>query len=531
MTATPALRERGSDRRAGDERRLEHAPWSGRDRRTGLDRRKGERRRGFGRRAGALTVPRRFPAASVPVGRPRVVGESTTVVTALIALGIGVGYALVSRDIVTSYATETFAQAWSVWHVPAGQVPTMGYDQPPLLALLEIPFAFDTGLSQQLVLMPLVSVLVGAALAGIVHAVLAGFRVPTVPRIVATALLVLNPAWVYFTAAGLPTMGGMLAVLAGFYGLVNWLRFGNLLWVLVSSTALAVGVLVWYPVTTWAIGAVLLLFAVLVWRRVSSGELIGVLLVYVVPIAFTMGLWTLICWQAGEGVPAWLSSAPVGAGIATSTADFALLLAPLVLAVAVALALYAPRRPDVVGAGVVLFLLVPLFIAVSRRALDPDDNAGAGSLFYVILPSVAIVVSASVYAELPSRLRLVTAIALAACLLAGNLLLFDWMNDGEGRPVNGFAHLISGRPAATELPPVITVGRWLEDNAETGQVAIADSISERERNAIALMAGMPDLLAPGPRSARWRVLPARAPAPTGFDKALEAGDLAVFVAP
>jgi len=164
VTATPAQRERGADRRAGDERRVEHAPWSGRDRRTGLDRRKGERRRGFGRRAGALTVPRRFPAASVAVDRPRVVGESATVVTAVIALCMGIGYALVTRDIVTSYATETFAQAWSVWHVPAGEVPTTGYDQPPLLALLEIPFAFDTGLSQQLVLMPLVSVLVGAAL-------------------------------------------------------------------------------------------------------------------------------------------------------------------------------------------------------------------------------------------------------------------------------------------------------------------------------------------------------------------------------
>ena len=531
MTATPAQRERGADRRAGDERRVEHAPWSGRDRRTGLDRRKGERRRGFGRRAGALTVPRRFPAASVAVDRPRVVGESATVVTAVIALCMGIGYALVTRDIVTSYATETFAQAWSVWHVPAGEVPTIGYDQPPLLALLEIPLAFDTGLSQQLVLMPLVSVLVGAALAGIVHGVLAGFRVPTVPRIVATALVVLNPAWVYFTAAGLPTMGGMLAVVTGFYGLVNWLRFGNLLWVLVSSTALAIGVLAWYPVTTWAIGAVLLLLAVLVRRRVSPGELIGVLLVYVVPIAFTMGLWTLICWQAADTVPAWLSSAPAGAGIATSTEDFAVLVAPLVLAVVVALAVYAPRRPDVVGAGVVLFLLVPLFIAVSRRALDPDDNAGAGSLFYVTLPSVAVVVSASVYAELPSRLRAAAAVALAACLLVGNVLLFDWMNDGAGRPVNGFAHLISGRPATTEPPPVITVGRWLEDNAEAGQVAVAASIPGRQRNAIALMAGMPDLLGPDPQSARWRVLPAREPAPTGFDTALVAGDLEVVVGP
>ena len=251
-------------------------------------------------------------------------------VAVVAALAMAAGLELVSRDVVTAYATETFAEAWSVWHPPAGEIASVGYAQPPLLSLLQVPLTFDTGLSQELVLMPLVSVIVGAALAGIVHAVLAGFRVPAGPRIVATALLVLNPAWIYFSAAGLPIMGGMLAVVAGFYGLVNWLRFGNLLWVLVSSSALAVGVLVWYPVTTWAIGAVLLLTAVLVARRAAGAEVLGVLLVYVVPLAFAIGLWTLISWQASGEVPPWLSSAPAGAGIATSTADFALLLAPLV---------------------------------------------------------------------------------------------------------------------------------------------------------------------------------------------------------
>jgi hypothetical protein len=375
--------------------------------------------------------------------------------------------------------------------------------------------------------MPLVSVLIGASLAGIVHAVLAGFRVPAAPRVIATALLVLNPAWVYFSAAGLPTMGGMLAVLAGFYGLVNWLRFGNLLWVLVSSTALAVGVLCWYPVTTWAIGAVLLLVAVLVSRRRAPGEVLGVLLVYIVPIAFTMGLWTLITLNATGDIPPWLSAAPPDAGIATTTADFALLLAPLALAVAIALAAYAPRRPDVVGAGVVLFLLIPLLIAVLRRVADPGAGAGAGSLFYVILPSVAVVVAASVYVELPRGLRAAVALGLAACLLAGNVLLFAWMDDGEGAPVHDFAHLASGRPLTAPVPASISVGRWLDDHAVDGRVGVAPSIPGRERKAIALMAGMPDLIGPPPPSPRWRVQPAVLPAPPGYVAAYAARGLAV----
>ena len=230
--------------------------------------------------------------------------------------------------------------------------------------------------------------------------------------------------------------------------------------------------------------------------------------------------------QASDTIPGWLRP-PRTARHRDVDGDFALLLTPLVLALAVALAVYVPRRPDIVGFGVVLFLLVPLFIAVLRRALDPDDNAGAGSLFYVLLPSVAIVVTASVYMELPRRVRVVAGTALAVCLLAGNVLLFTWMNDGEGLPVHDFAHLVTGKPLTTPAPPEIATGRWLEDNAVAGQVAVATTIPGRELKAIALMAGMPDLLGPAPRDPRWRVLPAGDPAPGGFARAYAEGDLQV----
>ena len=507
MTVAPAERERGADRRAGAERREVAGPWSGRDRRSGLDRRKGERRRGFGRRAGALTVPRRFPERGpVAVPRPRVVAESGVITITLAAVGMILGLRLVAEDVVLSYATGSLASAWSVWHAPAGSALAFGYDEPPLLPLLQVPLTFDTPLTADLTLLPAVSVLAGAAIAGIVHAVLAGFRVSFAPRLAATALIVLNPAWLYFTTTGLPTIGGMLAVLAGFYGLVNWLRFGNLLWVLVSSVALALGVLAWYPVTTWAIGAVVLLLGVLVARRRPPLEVLGIMIVYTVPLLFSIGLWTLIVWLGTGDVPPWLGSAPLGAGIVTSTEDFALLLAPLGLAVVVALAVYTPRRPDVVGAGVALFLLIPLFIAVVRRALDPAPNAGAGSLFYVILPTVAIIVTASVYAELGPRLRALVSIALAVCLLAGNALLFSWMDERDGLPAGAFVNLLTGEPVDATPPPAVEVGRWLDDNAVDGQVAVGPGVDERSHQVVALMARMPDLLDAAQRPPRWLVV-------------------------
>ena len=505
--------DRGADRRTIGERRAVAGPWSGRDRRSGLDRRKGERRLGFGRRAGALTVPRRFPEGGpVAVPRARVVAESGLITVGLAAACMAIGLRLIGEDVVLPYSVGSLASAWSLWHAPAGSELAFGYDEPPLLPLLQVPLAFDTGVTAELVLMPAVSVLVGAALAGIVHAVLAGFRVSFGMRLVATVLIVSNPAWLYFTTTGLPTIGGMLAVVAGFYGLVNWLRFGNLLWILVSSVALALGMLAWYPVTTWAIGALMLLAGVLVARRRPVIELLGILLVYSVPLLFALGLWTLIVWLGTGDVPPWLESAPLGAGIVTSTADFALLLAPVALAVAIALAVYTPRRPDVVGAGVALFLLIPLFIAVLRRVLDPGPNAGAGSLFFVILPTVAIVVTASVFAELAPRLRALVGIALAACVLTGNALLFSWMDDREALPTGDFAALLAGEPVTGTLPPAVRVGDWLEANAVDGEVAVAPGVDERSHQVVALMARMPDLLDSAEQPPRWLVVPDRRPA-------------------
>jgi hypothetical protein len=323
----------------------------------------------------------------------------------------------------------------------------------------------------------------------------------------------------------------MMAVVAGFYGLVNWLRFGNLLWILVSSVSLALGMLAWYPVTTWAIGAVMLLTGVLVARRRPAIEVLGVLLVYSVPLLFALGLWTLIVWLGTGDIPSWLESAPLGAEIATSTEDFALLLAPVSLAVAIALAVYTPRRPDVVGAGVALFLLTPLSIAVMRRVLDPGPNAGAGSLFFVILPTVAIVVTASVFAELAARLRAVVGIALAACVLGGNVLVFSWMRDREALPAGDFAALLAGEPVSGTLPPAARVGQWLDANAVDGQVAVAPGVDERSHQVVALTDRMPDLLDAPERVPRWLVAPVGAPLPGGFEPAYRAGPLSVAARP
>jgi hypothetical protein len=242
-------------------------------------------------------------------------------------------------------------------------------------------------------------------------------------------------------------------------------------------------------------------------------------------------MWTLIVWLGTGDIPPWLQSAPAVAGIATSTEDLALMLAPLALAVAIALAVYTPRRPDVVGAGVALFLLIPLFIAVMRRVLDPGESSGAGSLFFITLPTVAIVVTASVFAELAPRKRALVGIALAVCVLAGNALAYSWMDGQEALPAGDFAALLAGQPVSGTLPPAVRVGEWLDANAVAGQVGVTAGVDERSHQVVALTARMPDLLDAPDRVPRWLVAPAGAPLPGGFEPAYRAGPLTVAARP
>ena len=149
--------ERGADRGAtvgSASAGRSPGPWSGRDRRSGLDRRKGERRLGFGRRAGALTVPRRFPEGG-PVAVPRAARggrERRSSRVGLAAACMAIGLRLVGEDVVLPYSVGSLASAWSLWHAPAGSELAFGYDEPPLLPLLQVPLAFDTALTAELVL-------------------------------------------------------------------------------------------------------------------------------------------------------------------------------------------------------------------------------------------------------------------------------------------------------------------------------------------------------------------------------------------
>ena len=170
-----------------------------------------------------------------------------------------------------------------------------------------------------------------------------------------------------------------MAVLAGFYGLVNWLRFGNLLWILVSSVGARARrgrVVPGHHVGDRRRGAA--------GRACSSRaagrapEVLGVLLVYALPLLFTVGLWTLVVLARHRRRAALAGdarrSAP-GSPRRRSTSRSCSRRSRL--AVVVALAVYAPRRPDVVGAGVALFLLVPLFIAVAAARARPGRRTPA----------------------------------------------------------------------------------------------------------------------------------------------------------
>jgi hypothetical protein len=140
---------------------------------------------------------------------------------------------------------------------------------------------------------------------------------------------------------------------------------------------------------------------------------------------------------------------------------------------------------------------------------------------------VAIIVTASVYAELGARLRVLVSVALAVCLLAGNALLFSWMDDRDALPAGGFVNVLTGEPVTPMTPPAVAVGRWLDANAADGEVAVAPGLDERSHQVVALMARMPDLLDAPERPPRWLVVRTGASLPGGLEPVFTAGPLSV----
>jgi hypothetical protein len=306
-------------------------------------------------------------------------------------------------------------------------------EQPILFTLMVLPAALVGGANLLLVLP---SALAGGAIAAVLDAAQRGRRVTMPLRLAATAVAVLNPVSIYLMASGLPTLPAAACVAIGLYGILEWIRTRDLRWLLASSLLFATGALFWYPVLIWSLAAMMTLILVSIFFREGPEGIAGVLILYAFPLLVAAGLWTLAVERTvGESVP-WVQGDPLpGTDLVMDLPTFLVLAGPCVLAVAIAIAALAQRRPPSTWATVGWLILTPFVVIVAWRAVLGEPT-GLGTNLFLVIPFAAVLFTAMVQAELRRGRRIALYSVVIALLLVATGAAAAWVA-GSPEPLTG----------------------------------------------------------------------------------------------
>lgn len=334
--------------------------------------------------------------------------------TLLAALYLGAAtYFVHELGLTSAEAVARTARAATLWDGYEITMSAFGFDRPPLLNLLTIPFAAFEGLREH-------------GFAGALGAsVGSSISLPIATKVARDAGLgrgastlfvlafVLNPVLVYAGVFGLPETIYTSLVLLSIVEFGRWSQDRTIASVITSGVALGIAFLLRYNVV--------LLAVVMAWgywyvardeeRQTSETEAAQAhTLAFVVPVVFVVGLWSLIAWFPRGYAMEYLSLArdvtglgnddpevvarmsdlrgnPLGVG--AWVGGWTLLIAPASIVVTVTLAAFAAwtqRRREGVLAILCLAILAPEVVAL----LGGWGQAHVPHLFVTVVPAFAI---------------------------------------------------------------------------------------------------------------------------------------------
>ena len=219
------------------------------------------------------------------------------VLVAALTLGVGVRGRLVERRVdwdglaAVAHANDVFRAE------PAANLAMIGFVQPPLPALLQLPVVL---LAPGLATSGLAAALQGAIAAGIAAALLLGLAAEAGlgrgwrwPLVAAFALhpLVLGPA-----SMGAPQALLTALLLGASWALMRWSRTDSLRDLIAASVVLAAALITRYEAVFIVVGAMLYLG----WRtRRASGSwsrLEGTMITFALPVVYVAGIWIIANW-------------------------------------------------------------------------------------------------------------------------------------------------------------------------------------------------------------------------------------------
>lgn len=248
----------------------------------------------LGARTGGRQAPRRESLLALRYGWT----EFATTLLAVAYAGLAV-YLVGTLGLTSSEAIARTARAATLWDGYHVTMLGFGFDRPPLLNLLTIPFAAFEGLREHGLATTLGTALASALALPVALKVARDAGLTRTAALLFVLAFVANPVLVYAGVFGLPETIYATLVLVALVEFGRWVRDRTVASVITSGFALGAAFLLRYNV--------LLLVAVMAWgywyiarteerdtHEVDSAQ--ANTLAFLVPVVFVVGLWSLIAW-------------------------------------------------------------------------------------------------------------------------------------------------------------------------------------------------------------------------------------------
>ncbi|MCK9249376.1 MAG: hypothetical protein M0P31_10445 [Solirubrobacteraceae bacterium] len=296
-----------------------------------------------------------------------------------------VGYhAVVTQGVVSSDALNTMVRAVYVWHNDPPKLAALGFVEPPLQALGMLPFAVIKPLTGSLVALPVASGFWGAVALLFLHRTFARCGMGIGMRIGATALVALNPIWMFYGGTGLPDMVHIAALAAAIYFLVTWAvedqpRF-------VAGVGLALGAMgmARFGFLFWGVLLAMAVAFVLSRAKADEDEREGLLITLLAPMLAAVVVWILICWVIAGSPFGWVTTgggsggadpAPVSPTLGGVAGNLLALVAGAATVALIALVgMLARAGRGSVAPAFIMLLLGTILMLVVRVLLSDDES-------------------------------------------------------------------------------------------------------------------------------------------------------------
>lgn len=363
----------------------------------------------LGARSGGRQAPRRESLLAVRYGW---IEFAATLVAA--GYASAAVYLVGELGLTSTEAVARTVRAAALWD---GYEPTMsafGFDRPPLLQLLTLPFAAFEGLREGGLATALGTALGSAISLPIATKVARDAGLTRGAAVLFVLAFVLNPVLVFAGVFGLPEAIYASLVLLSIVEFGRWVQDRTVASVITSGVALGLAFLLRYNVV--------LLAAVMAWgywfiareeerRGAETDAAQANALAFLVPVVFVVGLWSLVAWFPHGRMLEYVGLAREVTALGNDDPDviarmtdlrgdplavggwvgwWTLLVAPASIVATIALAAYAAgaqRRTEAVLAVVCAAVLLPEVVAL----LGGWGQAHVPHLFVAVIPAFVIV--------------------------------------------------------------------------------------------------------------------------------------------